>query len=122
ERHGDQRLSPEDPSADQLRAVLWFGERFRRRRREFADDAQGLEHGAPLIHEPAGELGVDWACDLFFAAEREYWQRRNRAARIQKARQDALGLGWANHDHHTYRASRGNFKKLVATWEKLGFV
>ena len=26
------------------------------------------------------DLGPDWACDLFFASEREYWQRRNRAA------------------------------------------
>jgi hypothetical protein len=62
-----------------------------------------------------------WTCDLWFAAEREYWQRRNHAARVQKARQDRLGLGWANHDHHTYRSSRRNFKWLVAMWEKLGF-
>jgi hypothetical protein len=29
-------------------------------------------------------------------------------------------LGWANHDHHTYRSSRKNFRLLIATWEKLG--
>ena len=32
--------------------------------------------------------------------------RRNRAAQVQYARQQKLGLGWANHDHHTYRCSR----------------
>jgi hypothetical protein len=64
---------------------------------------------------------VDRACDLFFAAERDYWQRRNRAARVQKARQDRLGLGWANHDHHTYRSSRAAFVPLIAFLEKLGF-
>jgi len=67
-------------------------------------------------------MGKDLTCDQFFAAEREYWQRRNRAAQVQKARQDSLGLGWANHDHHTYRSSREHFSRLIATLEKLGFV
>src|SRR3712207_6265746 len=67
------------------------------------------------------DLGIDRTCELFFAAEREYWQRRNRAAQVQKARQDRLGLGWANHDHHTYRSSREHFAPLIAVLEKLGF-
>ena len=33
-------------------------------------------------------MGVWRTCHLFFAAEREFWQRRNRAAQIQKERQD----------------------------------
>ena len=77
-----------------------------RRKRDFEDEREGFEHALTLIGRAADDLGVDWACDLFFAAERDYWTRRNRAARTQKARQDALGLGWANHDHHTYRSSR----------------
>ena len=68
------------------------------------------------------DLGRDLTCDLFFAAEREYWQRKNRAAQVQKARQDKLGLGWANHDHHTYRSSREHFADLIAVHEKLGLV
>ncbi|MCA9291092.1 MAG: hypothetical protein KDA25_08185, partial [Phycisphaerales bacterium] len=48
--------------------------------------------------------------------------RRNRAARVQKSRQDELGLGWANHDHHTYRSSRAGFRSLIEVLEKLGFV
>src|SRR5262249_40852788 len=62
-----------------------------------------------------------YTCDLFFAAEREYWMGRNHAGQVQFARQQKLGLGWANHDHHTYRVSRRNFTKLIAMWEKLGF-
>ena len=64
---------------------------------------------------------VDWACDLFFQAEREYWQSRNRAGRVQYERQNRLGLGWANHDHHTYRSSRDAFPQLIATLEQMGF-
>jgi hypothetical protein len=74
-----------------------------------------------LIDSAIADLGPDLTCDLFFAAEREYWQRRNRAAQFQKARQDRLGLGWANHDHHTYRSSRKHFSRLIGLWEKLGF-
>jgi hypothetical protein len=74
-----------------------------------------------LIDAAIADLGVDWTCDLFFNAERDYWQRRNRAGQTQKARQDKLGLGWANHDHHTYRSSRTGYRHLIALQEKLGF-
>jgi hypothetical protein len=58
---------------------------------------------------------------LIFEVERAYWQSRNRAARVQKARQDRLGLGWANHDHHTFRSSRRFFPRLIKMFETLGF-
>jgi hypothetical protein len=45
---------------------------------------------------------------------------RNHAARVQKQRQDKLGLGWGNHDHHTYRCSRRLFPDLVGFLQKLG--
>jgi hypothetical protein len=32
-----------------------------------------------------------------------------------------LGLGWANHDHHTFRSSRRNFSRLVSLFSRLGF-
>jgi hypothetical protein len=97
-------------------------ERFRLRKREFENEAEGFAHIHKLIDNAIADLGRDLACDLFFAAEREYWQRRNRAAQVQKARQDKLGLGWANHDHHTYRSSREHFRNLIAVHEKLGLV
>lgn len=122
ERHGDRRWTPPEVSPDQTQAVLHFHEAFRRRRRRFDHEESGFEHATELIRAAAAELGVDWTCDLFFAAEREHWTRRNAAARVQKARQDALGLGWANHDHHTYRSSRRWFARLVAVLEELGLV
>ena len=94
-------------------------ESFLTRKRDFEDDAEGYASAAKLID--ASPLGADVKCALFFEAERRFWQRRNRAAQVQKARQDKLGLGWGNHDHHTYRCSRENFRLLVAVWEKLGF-
>jgi hypothetical protein len=68
-----------------------------------------------------GDLGTDTAAWIAFEAERSYWQRRNRAAQLQKASQDSLGLGWANHDHHTYRSSRQAFPLLIQILETLGF-
>jgi hypothetical protein len=94
-------------------------EAFLTRERNPADDGEGFSIVARLID--SSDLDIDIQCALFFEAERRYWQRRNRAAQVQKARQDALGLGWANHDHHTYRSSRRHFKSLVAIWEKFGF-
>ena len=94
--------------------------KFRTRPRDCEGDENGVETTNQLIDEAIRDLGRDLTCDLWFAAEREFWMRRT-MPRAQKARQDRLGLGWANHDHHTYRSSRRNFTKLIATWEKLGF-
>ncbi|MEO2012881.1 MAG: hypothetical protein ABGZ53_00770 [Fuerstiella sp.] len=95
-------------------------EAFRLRRRDFANNEDVFQHAETLILAAIDELGPDRACDLFFTAERGYWQCRNQAARVQWARQAALGLGWANHDHHTYRSSRAEFSQLVRLLELLG--
>lgn len=121
ERHGTRSCDPSS-KAPALATLLKHQEAFRLRRRLFREDAAGFEHALELIRPAIADLGVDRACDLFFAAEREYWQSRNRAARVQKGRQDALGLGWANHDHHTYRSSREQFAPLIRVLETLGFV
>jgi hypothetical protein len=109
------------PKDDPARAIAMQRtlESFLTRKRDFDDDADAYAHAVKLID--ASPLGADVKCALWFEAERRYWQRRNRAAQVQKARQDKLGLGWGNHDHHTYRCSRENFRLLVAVWEKLGF-
>ena len=96
-------------------------EAFKLRQRQHENDEAGFELAKEMIAAAIEDLGVDWTCDLFFATEREYWERRNRAARVQKARQDRLGLGWSNHDHHTYRSSRALFKPLIEVLELLGF-
>jgi len=113
----DGRLRP-TAARDAIAArELWLG-----RRRAFEDAAEGFEHTDSLLERVIERAGsTDLACHLVFEGEREYWQSRNRAGRGQKARQDRLGLGWANHDHHTYRSSRRNFPRLIALFERLGF-
>ena len=79
-----------------------------------------------LVNCEGGPFGggggsTDLACHLIFEVERDYWQARNRAAQVQKARQDRLGLGWANHDHHTFRCSRRFFPSVIGIFERLGF-
>ena len=120
ERHGTRGFDAVRPGQETMLRRLVHSERFRKRPRHFERDEEGFEAANRLIDDAIRDLGPDLSCDLWFAAEREFWMRRNRAAQAQKARQDRLGLGWANHDHHTYRSSRKNFKLLVATWEKLG--
>ena len=102
-------------------ALHHHAEQFRLRERRFPTSEEGFAHAEKLIQNAIAEVGVNAACDLFFQAERAFWQRRNHAAQVQRRRQDALGLGWANHDHHTYRSSRGSFCVLIRLLERLGF-
>ncbi len=96
---------------------LWLG-----RKRRFDDDEQGFVYTEEILERTIELAGSrDLACDLVFQVEREYWESRNTAARIQKARQDRLGLGWANHDHHTFRCSRRFFPRIMRIFERLGF-
>lgn len=135
ERRGYTGLAPTDAELAQDRAragaaaEVLAGFRRRPRHADAGTDAQidaqifdqAFGQTQKLIEDAVARVGADLACHLFFVAEREYWQQRNRAARIQKARQDALGLGWGNHDHHTYRSSRQSFAHLVRALETLGF-
>ena len=93
---------------------------FRLRPRPLEDAALGFDAALELVRAAQRELGETVTCELFFDAERRFYTQRNRAARVQKARQDALGLGWFNRDHHTYRSSRASFRSLVAVLEALG--
>ena len=120
ERHGTRGYATS--GGPDLADILAVAESFRLRPRDFAEAAEGFAVAEGLIDDAIARIGRDYACDLFFDAEREYWTRRNRAARVQKARQDRLGIGWANHDHHTYRSGRAGFAPLVRVWEKLSLV
>jgi hypothetical protein len=122
ERRGYRGFVPEPLShPDAALKLLIAAERWETRRREFNDPAEGFDHAEKLLARLIGEIGRDLTCHVVFAGERKYWQRRNRAARVQKMRQDALGLGWANHDHHTFRSSRESFVRLMRVMEILGF-
>lgn len=121
ERHGYRGFATVEVPPARVVQTMRHLEAFRRRARDWADDELGLDHTESLVDAAIADLGADLACDLFFASEREYWQRKNRAAQVQKMRQDKLGLGWANHDHHTYRTSRPCFVQVIRIFEKLGF-
>jgi hypothetical protein len=104
------------------RDALAARELWQARRRRFDDDAEGLAVTEATLARVIDRAGsTDLACHLVFEVERDYWQSRNRAAQVQKARQDRLGLGWANHDHHTFRCSRRFFPRVIALFEALGF-
>ena len=122
ERHGDHSFTPPGKCNLDPIARLKRAETFRTRKRDFDDAKDGFTELNRLVDVSIKDLGRDTTCDLFFAAEREFWMLRNRAAQVQYERQCKVGLGWANHDHHTYRSSRESFKDLVAVWEKLGLV
>jgi hypothetical protein len=96
-------------------------ELWRSRKRDFPNDEEGVRHAFALQKKAIDRVGADVACELFFAEERVYWELKNRAGRIQKRRQDLLGLGWGNHDHHTFRSSRRFFADLVTFLQNFGF-
>ncbi len=120
ERLGYRGFALAEPAAGFAAAVVKARELLRRRQRHFADDAEGVRHAGAVLDAVLALVPRDVACELFFAEERVFWEKRNRAARVQKRRQDALGLGWGNHDHHTFRASRRHFADLVTFLTRLG--
>lgn len=123
ERHGCSALMPAEPlTADQKVRVVQLRETLRHRQRRFEDSETGFAATQSLIRNSIEVIGRDLTCELFFAGERDYWQAKNRAGQVQYMRQNSLGLGWGNHDHHTYRSSRQCFRRLIETLELLGFV
>lgn len=121
ERLGSRGHVVREPTAEFVRGVLRARELWRTRRRNFPADADGVMHAFAQLEEVLEWVDRDAACELFFAEERVYWESRNRAAQIQKRRQDRLGLGWGNHDHHTFRSSREHFADLIQFLLRLGF-
>ena len=105
----------------ELEAIVQARELWHTRKRIFTSDAEGFALANEILDKSIPLVGRDLSCEFFFASERAYWEGRNRAARIQKFRQDQLGLGWGNHDHHTFRSSREHFVDLIDFLVKLGF-
>jgi hypothetical protein len=120
ERFGYRGFILEEPPPGFAAAVGEVQELFATRRRDFADDTEGVRHAHAVLAQALTLVPRDVACELFFAEERRFWELRNHAAQVQKQRQDQLGLGWGNHDHHTYRCSRRRFADLVGFLQKLG--
>jgi hypothetical protein len=121
ERRGYRGYEPEKPNSGTTNDVLQAQKLWKKRKRIFTNDADGFRQTHALLDRMIDLVGCDRACHIVFTEERAYWEQRNHAAQIQKRRQDKLGLGWANHDHHTFRSSRGNFVELIRAFKKLGF-
>jgi hypothetical protein len=121
ERRGYRGFLPAPSEPGHTGSFLKARELWQIRRRHFPESKQGYANAQATLDRVLDLVGQDLACHVVFEAERAYWERRNRAAQIQKQRQDALGLGWANHDHHTFRSSREHFLDLMSALEKLGF-
>ena len=121
ERRGHPGFVPVEMPPDYPQRYLRAFEQWATRPRLFSDEQAGMEHTLNLARTLVSDLGTHTAAWIAFAAERVYWQGRNRAGQIQKANQDSLGLGWANHDHHTFRSSRQVFSLLIEILETFGF-
>jgi hypothetical protein len=121
ERRAYRGFIPARHKQQELAAILRVSELFLTRPRQGADDATGFAIARQRLRRAIKLVGRDVACHLFFEVERLYWEKRNRAARLQKFRQDTLGLGWGNHDHHTFRSSRACFADLMKFLDELGF-
>lgn len=121
ERRGHTGFGPTEMRSDYPQRYLYAFEQWATRPRLFTDERAGMEHTLKLARSLVSDMGTDTAAWIAFAAERAHWQRRNQAGQVQRARQDSLGLGWANHDHHTFRSSRAVFPLLIEILETFGF-
>lgn len=122
ERNGSDAFEAGADDPAERRAAQIVLQRFRSRRRQFDTVERGLAYTEALVDLALSELGAPHrACALWLSAERDYWLSRCEAGRMQKARQDALGVGWANIDHHTYDSSRAHYRHTIRILEKLGY-
>lgn len=121
ERNGQSGFDVPEEASETIRLARLHAQTFQSRRREFDDPVQGLLYTEDLVDRAIDDLGPHRACDLWLKAERLYWQRFCLAGRRQKSRQDALGVGWCNIDHHTYDGSREHFRHTIRILEKLGY-
>ena len=105
----------------EAKSIVVAQELWRNRPRTLDDDGEGFTAANQVLDQVLSLVSRDVACHLFFQEERRYWESRNRAGQTQKRRQDRLGLGWGNHDHHTFRCSRAHFVDLNNFLLRLGF-
>lgn len=121
ERRGSLTMEPITEDAKNIENYIQCKEKWQNRLRSLEDEDKAMQQTLNLAHELIDIMGRDRAAWIVLECERQYWQARNTAAQFQKNRQDRLGLGWANHDHHTFRSSRRYFNQLVHLFEILGF-
>jgi hypothetical protein len=121
ERNGGSGFTPKPDDTHEIREARVTRQRFLARRRQYAQVEEGLAATEALVQDAVAALGPHRACALWLQAERAYWMSRCHPGRVQKARQDALGVGWANIDHHTYDSSRQHYRHTIRILEMLGY-
>ncbi len=121
ERRGSHTMEPVHTDAQAIARYLQATELWRTRPRDMEDEDEAMSHTLSVAQQVIDLVGEDLAAWIVLECERKYWQARNTAGQIQKNRQDRLGMGWANHDHHTFRSSRRRFSQLIRLFEMLGF-
>lgn len=121
ERRGTRLMEPTIADGNYIQKYIEAKELWQSRPRSMDDEDQAAINMVQLAQQIVNSVGRDVAAWIVLEVERHLWQARNRAGQIQKGRQDELGMGWANHDHHTFRSSRRHFPALVRLFEILGF-
>jgi hypothetical protein len=121
EKRGKRTFDPKNEKTDFVDKYFYYMQKWQTRSRGNDDEDFAIKQAVNLAEELAKNMGPNLAAFIVLEAERKYWQARNTAGWVQKSRQDQLGLGWANHDHHTYRSSRKHYPNLAKIFETLGF-
>src|SRR5439155_18803026 len=91
ERRGYRGFMPGRMQAGEVEALLKARELWQTRPRTFDRAEEGYRAAHARLDRIIDLIGRDLACHVVFEGERAYWQRRNRAAQLQKERQDKLG-------------------------------
>ncbi|MBX3361046.1 MAG: hypothetical protein KF912_03060 [Phycisphaeraceae bacterium] len=120
ERHGYRGLVPPPVDPAKILCARIHAESFQRRPRTAPTETDQLTTLAALIETTISDIGQDWACDIFFSAERDYWRRRCSDATAEHAAREEVGIGWSDRDSHAYFCSERTFTPLVAILERLG--
>ena len=118
ERRGFSGYDVED--SDDINLYIEASKTLGSRLRTFSSTEEGILETEKLLKNLESKISKKRLADVFFRAERRYWESRNHAAIVQKSRQDEVGVGWGNVDHHTFRSSRQNFAALIRIFELLG--
>ena len=122
ERHGYRGWDLRDSAGPPADRLVRHAEAFSRRQRVFEDVAARLCRNSQTScrrRSPSLEGVVRPTC--FLRPSGNTGPPATARAASKRAVRTALGLGWANHDHHTYRSSREHFSRLIAILEDLGF-
>lgn len=121
ERKGTRTYQPESISQDYWKNYFEAVEAWKKVPRFLEDEEEAFDQIFAVTNKIVKNVGADMAADIIMRGEREYWMSRNYMGRVQKSRQDVLGMGWMNWDHHTFRSSRKHFSKLVNFFKLIGF-